>query len=151
MLLIFNDIAGSEILLILVFILIFFGSKSIPGLAKTVGRTMRQVKEASADIQSEIKKSTGDMKGDLNLKELINDTAEEVRRPLDQYTEEIDNAVKYTPPNKHSAIKPAEVEDVESTEVSEEPKTDQTQPASEITKEEQKNSDQDKLPTDNEK
>jgi len=67
MLLIFNDIAGSEILLILVFILIFFGSKSIPSLAKTLGKTIRQVKEASTEIQNEIKKSAGDIKGDLNL------------------------------------------------------------------------------------
>ena len=36
MLLILNDIAASEIVLILVFVLIFFGSKSIPGLAKTL-------------------------------------------------------------------------------------------------------------------
>ena len=71
MLLIFNDIAGSEILLILVFILIFFGSKSIPSLAKTLGKTIRQVKEASTEIQNEIKKSAGDIKGDLNLKNLI--------------------------------------------------------------------------------
>ena len=54
MVLILNDLAGSEILLILVFVLIFFGSKSIPGLAKTMGRTIRQVKDASADIQNEI-------------------------------------------------------------------------------------------------
>lgn len=108
MLLIFNDIAGSEILLILVFILIFFGSKSIPGLAKTMGRTIRQIKEASSDIQSEIKKSANEMKGDLDLKGIINETAEDVRRPLDQYAQDIDDAVKYTPPNKQSQVKPAE-------------------------------------------
>jgi len=50
MVLIFNDIAGSEVLLILVFILIFFGSKSIPTLARTLGKTMRQIKEASSDL-----------------------------------------------------------------------------------------------------
>ena len=71
MILFLNDIAGSEILLILVFILMFFGSKSIPGLARTMGRTIHQIKEASADIQSEIKKSTGEMKGDLNLQGLF--------------------------------------------------------------------------------
>ena len=68
MLLILNDIAASEIVLILVFVLIFFGSKSIPGLAKTLGRAIRQVKEASSDIQSEIKKSADGMKGEMNLK-----------------------------------------------------------------------------------
>jgi len=124
MLLILNDIGGFEILLILGFILVFFGSKSIPGLARTFGKTIRQVKEASADIQSEIKKSANDMKGDLDLKGLINETAEDVRRPLDQYAQDIDNAVKYSPPNKRSSIKPPEsATDIESEEVVEiEPK-----------------------------
>ena len=88
MLLILNDVAGSEILLILVFVLIFFGSKSIPGLARTLGRTIRQVKDASADIQNEIKKSGADMKKDLNLGGIINETAEDIKRPLDQYAQE---------------------------------------------------------------
>lgn len=99
MVLIFNDIAGSEILLILVFILIFFGSKSIPGLAKTMGRTIRQIKDASADIQNEIKKSGADIKKDLNLSSILEETAEEIKRPLDQYAQDIDNAVKYEPKN----------------------------------------------------
>ncbi|MGY8927311.1 MAG: Sec-independent protein translocase subunit TatA/TatB, partial [Flavobacteriales bacterium] len=62
MVLILNDVAGSEIVLILVFVLIFFGSKSIPTLARTLGRITRQVKDATSDIQSEIKKSSADMK-----------------------------------------------------------------------------------------
>lgn len=100
MLLILNDIGGLEILLILVIILVFFGSKSIPSLAKTFGRTIRQVKEATEDIKSEIKKSTDEMKGDLDLKGLIKETSDDVRRPLDQYAQDIDNAVKYNPPRR---------------------------------------------------
>lgn len=109
MLLILNDIGTGEVVLILVFILIFFGSKSIPGIARSVGRAMRQVKDASEEIQKEIKKSGGDLKKDLNLKGLINETAEEIKRPLDQMTVDIDEAIKYTPPNKHSHIRPLEV------------------------------------------
>lgn len=108
MLLIFNDIAGSEILLILVFVLIFFGSKSIPGLAKTMGRTIRQIKDASNEIQGEIKKSGAEMKKDLNLEGLISDTAEEIKRPLDQMATDIDSTIKYQPPNRSSHVKPVE-------------------------------------------
>ncbi|MFT6503512.1 MAG: sec-independent protein translocase protein TatA [Crocinitomicaceae bacterium] len=104
MLLIFNDIGGFEILLIMGFILVFFGSKSIPGLARTFGKTIRQIKEASADIKSEIKKSTDEMKGDLDLKGLISETAEDIKRPLDQYAQDIDNAVKYTPPKRTTLV-----------------------------------------------
>jgi sec-independent protein translocase protein TatA len=98
MLLFLNDIAGSEVLVILVFILIFFGSKSIPGIAQTMGRTIRQIKDASNELQSEIKKSGADIKKDLNLTGLIQETASEIQRPLDQYASDLDDAVKYTPP-----------------------------------------------------
>lgn len=106
--LIFNDIGTGEVVLILVFALMFFGAKSIPGLARTFGRTIRQVKEASSEIQNEIRKSGTDMRKDLNLNGLIEETAEDIKRPLDQMAVDLDNAVKYQPPNKNSQIKPAE-------------------------------------------
>ena len=57
-----NDIAGTEILLILVFVLIFFGANSIPSIAKTMGKAIYQIKNASNDLKSEIKNSTGNIK-----------------------------------------------------------------------------------------
>jgi sec-independent protein translocase protein TatA len=103
MLLFLNDISGSEILLILAFILIFFGSKSIPGIARTLGKTMRQIKDASNELQTEIKKSGLDIKKDLNLdglnlEALVRDTAQEIQQPLDQYVDDLDNAVKFERP-----------------------------------------------------
>lgn len=103
MLLFLNDISGSEILLILAFILIFFGSKSIPGIARTLGKTMRQIKDASNELQTEIKKSGLDIKKDLNLdglnlEALVRDTAQEIQQPLDQYVDDLDNAVKFDRP-----------------------------------------------------
>jgi len=115
MILIFNDIAGSEILLILVFILIFFGSKSIPTLAKTLGKTIRQIKEASSDIQNEIKKSSGDIKKDLNLSGILQDTAEDLKRPLDQMAVDLDNSIKYQPNRTDSKVQlPRTSEEIES-------------------------------------
>lgn len=103
MLLFLNDIAGSEILLILVFILIFFGSKSIPGIARTMGKTMRQIKDASQDVQNEIKKSGMNIKKDMNLSGIIRETAEDIRKPLDQMAVDVNQAIDatrkpYTPP-----------------------------------------------------
>ena len=108
MILILNDVAGTEILLILVFILIFFGSKSIPGLAKTLGKTIRQVKDASQDIQNEIKKSGAEMKKDLNLKGILEDTAEDIKRPLDQMATDLDQSIKYQPNirDAHTKLQP---------------------------------------------
>lgn len=99
MVLFLNDIGTSEVMLILVFILIFFGSKSIPSLARTVGRTIRQIKDASNDLQSEIKKSSQELKGDLNLTELIDDTARDIRQPLDQYAADVEDVLKRKPSN----------------------------------------------------
>lgn len=100
MLLFLNDIAGSEVLVILIFILIFFGSKSIPGIAKSVGQTMRQIKDASNELQHEIKKSGLDMKKDLNLSALVDDTVKEIQQPLDQYAQDIEHAVRYEAPKR---------------------------------------------------
>ncbi len=96
MLLIFSDIAGSEILLILAFILIFFGSKSIPGIARTMGRTMRQIRDASQDMQNEIKKSGMDIKKDLNLRGMISETEQTLRQPMDQMHDDINEVVDST-------------------------------------------------------
>ncbi len=92
-----NDIAGTEILLILVFVLIFFGANSIPGIAKTMGRAIYQIKNASDDLKSEIKKSTGDIKKDINLKELIKETEEDIKLPMDQMMTDIEHTINYEP------------------------------------------------------
>ena len=120
MILIFNDIAGSEILLILVFVLIFFGSKSIPTLARTFGKTIRQIKDATEDVQNEIKKSGVDIKKDLNLSGIIEETKNDIQRPLDQMVDDIDSTVKYQPKKTHLKPKtvplPVELKKQDSTE-----------------------------------
>tara|TARA_B100001758_G_C18412932_1_gene617196 strand:- start:473 stop:673 length:201 start_codon:yes stop_codon:yes gene_type:complete len=65
----FLFIGGPEIIVILLFILIFFGSKKIPELAKGLGKAMREVKDASNDIRKEIRDSTKNIKDDLDIKE----------------------------------------------------------------------------------
>lgn len=125
MLLFLNDIAGSEVLVILIFILMFFGSKSIPGIARTMGKTIRQIKDASSELQHEIKKSGADMKKDLNLQGLFEETARDVRQPLDQYVSDLEDAVKYEPPkNSQIPSSPVAMQRPESSE-NEIPKMDQ--------------------------
>lgn len=109
MFLFLNDIGTSEVVLILLFVLIFFGAKSIPGLARTMGRTIRQVKDASSDIQGEIRRSGEAMKGDLNLKGIIKDTSEnldDLSRPLDQQAQDIERALKHRPKSSTPLVRP---------------------------------------------
>jgi Sec-independent protein translocase protein TatA len=103
MVLFFNDVSGSEVLVILAFILMFFGSKSIPGIAQTFGRTIRQIKDASNDLQEEIRKSGMDIKKDMNFKHLIEDSAREISQPLDQVADDLESSVKFEP-IKNTAI-----------------------------------------------
>ena len=91
-----NDVAGSEIIVIILVVLIFFGSKSIPGIAKTLGKTLYQIKNASAELQNEIKKSGFDIKDDLKISNLIKEQQEEITRPMDQVYTEIENTIHYS-------------------------------------------------------
>ena len=61
-------IGGPEIIVVLLFIVIFFGSKKIPELAKGLGKAIREVKDASNDIKKEIRDSTANIKSDLDVK-----------------------------------------------------------------------------------
>ena len=90
-----SDVSGSEIVVIFLFILIFFGSKSIPGIAKTLGKGLYQIRNATSEIQNEIKKSGVDIGKDLNLKNLLIDKQEELIGPMDQLYSEIENTIHY--------------------------------------------------------
>jgi len=59
-------IGGPEIIVVLLFIVMFFGSKKIPELAKGLAKAMREVKDASNDIKKEIRDSTKSIKDDLD-------------------------------------------------------------------------------------
>ena len=61
-------IGGPEIIIILLFIVIFFGSSKIPDLARTLGKTIREVKDASNEIKKEIRDSASAVKDDLDIK-----------------------------------------------------------------------------------
>ena len=61
-------IGGPEIIVVLLFIVMFFGSKKIPELAKGLGKAMREVKDASNDIKKEIRENAGGIKDDFDFK-----------------------------------------------------------------------------------
>jgi len=67
--LLFLDFSGGEFLLIAVVFLLFFGSKSIPGMARSLGKVMREFKDAAGDVQREIQESANLNLKDINLNE----------------------------------------------------------------------------------
>lgn len=54
-LLFLESIGTGELLLIMLFILFFFGSKKIPELAKGLGKGMREMKDAVQGIERDLK------------------------------------------------------------------------------------------------
>ncbi|MGB0166742.1 MAG: Sec-independent protein translocase subunit TatA/TatB [Luteibaculum sp.] len=61
----FNGISGGEVILVFFFILIFFGADKIPEFARTFGRTIRQMRDASQSIQKDFENSAREVKQDF--------------------------------------------------------------------------------------
>lgn len=55
-----GQLGGWEIMLILFVILIFFGSKRIPELARGLGKGIREFKDATNEIKKDIEKGVND-------------------------------------------------------------------------------------------
>ena len=59
-LLLLDGISTGELFFVFLIILIFFGSKSIPKMARTFGRGLRQIRDASQEIQDDINRAAFD-------------------------------------------------------------------------------------------
>ena len=64
----FLFIGGPEIVVVLLFVVMFFGAKKIPEFAKGIGKAMREIRDASNEIKKEISSSSDSIKDDLDLK-----------------------------------------------------------------------------------
>ncbi len=56
---------ATEIVFIFIIYLLLFGAKGIPSLAQTMGKTIRQFKDATQDIQNEIMDSANDIRSEV--------------------------------------------------------------------------------------
>jgi len=93
--LLFNDVDGYEVLVIILVVLIFFGPKSIPGIAKTLGRALFSIRNASEELKNEIRKSGVDIKKDLNINDILKQQEEQIIQPMDQVFTDIGNTIHY--------------------------------------------------------
>lgn len=50
----FGGVGGSEVLLVVLLVLVLFGSKRMPELARGLGKMMREVRKATNQIRREI-------------------------------------------------------------------------------------------------
>jgi sec-independent protein translocase protein TatA len=54
---VFSGIGGSEILLVVLFVLILFGSKRIPEFARALGKVTREIRRTINQIKDEVESS----------------------------------------------------------------------------------------------
>lgn len=79
----------SEIFFILFVVLILFGADKIPEIARGLGKGMRQLRDATNEIKSEIKKSAEQNNIDTSF-------IEETQNEINKVKEEIEEATNIT-------------------------------------------------------
>ncbi|AVI52380.1 MAG: twin-arginine translocase TatA/TatE family subunit [Flavobacterium sp.] len=75
-------ISGAEIAFILFIVLMVFGADKVPEIARGLGKGMRQIKDATNDIKTEITKSAEKQGIDMDI-------TKDVRKEIDKVKEEV--------------------------------------------------------------
>ncbi len=73
-------IGGGELILIILIALMLFGSDKIPEIARTLGKGMAQLKNATNELKSEIQKGVESQGLDTSMKELTSTFTDEVEK-----------------------------------------------------------------------
>ena len=61
-------LGGWEIILIVIAVLVIFGTKRLPEMGSSLGRAIREFKNAGKEIQNDIAQTMNDNSSDLNSK-----------------------------------------------------------------------------------
>lgn len=80
----FLFISGAEIGFILFIVLLVFGADKVPEIARGLGKAIRQVKDATNDIKSEITKGAEKQGIDIDI-------TKDVRKHIDKVKDDIDD------------------------------------------------------------
>jgi sec-independent protein translocase protein TatA len=82
LLLFLESIGTGELMLIMLFVLFFFGSKKIPELARGLGKGMREMKDAMQGIQQDIQDGVNSVNLDEE-KKMVEDVKKEITSAKD--------------------------------------------------------------------
>lgn len=80
--LLFFEVGAGELLLIMIFVLIFFGSKNIPQIARGLGKGMREIKDASNSIRSEIAREANKVGEETGIKKDIDTIRDDINKNI---------------------------------------------------------------------
>ena len=82
----FLFISGGEIFFILLIVVMVFGAKNVPDIARGLGKGMRQLKDATNDIKTEITKSAERNGLDTSITDGVNEELKKVKDDLEEFT-----------------------------------------------------------------
>ena len=86
--LLFLNLGGGEVFLILFFILLLFGGKGIPTIARTLGKSMREFRDAANGIKSDFTNGANEIRRSVDREtQIIEEEVQEVKRKADPNTE----------------------------------------------------------------
>lgn len=97
----FLNLGSGEIFLIVILIVLFFGTDKLPEMVRGFARGMREMRNAAGEIQREIESSVNEVQRDINLKQHIDEIAESARTMANSVDEEVrslDEAEQPVPP-----------------------------------------------------
>jgi len=83
---------GAELFFIVLVVIMLFGSKKIPELARGLGKGMREIKNATGDIQREIREGARDInniKDQVNIEKQVKDLINEDKDQKEEVKEEV--------------------------------------------------------------
>jgi sec-independent protein translocase protein TatA len=88
----FLNLGGGELFLIMLFVVMFFGSDKLPGIAKTIGKGLREINHAKDQIQTEIQNHTGGLREEIQKH--TSEIQSELNKAGDGFKKHIDDATK---------------------------------------------------------
>lgn len=90
----FLFISGGEIFFIMFIVVMVFGADKIPGIAKGLGKGMRQLRDATDDIKREIQKSADKQGIDTDFTKDIKNSIDDVKKNVEEVTGAVKRGVK---------------------------------------------------------
>jgi sec-independent protein translocase protein TatA len=83
-------ISGGELAIVFLIALLFFGADSIPQLAKTAGKAMKEFKKATNDIKKEFDEHTDDLKKEVkDGRQILEESGREIEQEIRKQEEKI--------------------------------------------------------------
>jgi TatA/E family protein of Tat protein translocase len=107
MILLFFDISGGELLVILAAVFVVFGPKKVPEIARQIGKGMNELRKATSDITREFQEGVSETKEEINkVKETIEVSNQRLHKDYVSGPSELNEDVNVTEADQESPAEP---------------------------------------------